>query len=198
MVRLPIAKKALLPSEQVVDCGYTSSEILVEITQQYGVRIIGLVAQDPSWQPREQTGFTNGACTLDWDRKVAQCPQGKMSRKWALGIDVTGQAVIQMRFAHSDCFACAVRDQCTCAKRERRTVTVRDRVYHEALQAAQQRQGTPAFKKAYVIRAGIEIHLIRSNQSPNHHGLSPGHTSRKCGHGRHRQPVDQSDLPYIA
>jgi len=77
VVRLPMAKKALLPSEHVVDCGYTSSEILVEGTQQYGVRIIGLVAQDPRWQAHEQTGFAHGACTLDWNRKVAQCSQGK-------------------------------------------------------------------------------------------------------------------------
>ncbi|MBA3468426.1 MAG: transposase [Herpetosiphonaceae bacterium] len=156
VIHAALAKKVLLPSEHVVDCGYTSSEILVESPQQYGVRIIGPVAQDPSWQAREQTGFTNGAFTLDWERKVAQCPQGKTSRKWAPGVDGSGQAVIQIRFAHSDCFSCPVRDQCTRAKREPRTVTVREQIYHEALQAARQRQSTPAFKKAYAIRAGIE------------------------------------------
>jgi transposase len=35
-------------------------------------------------------------------------------------------------------------------------VTVRERVYHEALQAARQQQTTTAFKEAYAIRAGIE------------------------------------------
>lgn len=156
IIHAALAKKALLPSEHVVDCGYTSSEILVESPQDYGVRIIGPVAQDPSWQARDKTGFTNSAFTLDWERKVAHCPQSKTSRKWAPGIDIRGQAVIQIRFAHSDCVSCAVRDHCTRAKREPRTVTVREQVYHDAIQTARQRQVTPAFKEEYAIRAGIE------------------------------------------
>jgi hypothetical protein len=61
----------------------------------YGVRIIGPVVQDPSWQAREKTGFENGAFTIDWERKLAHCPQGNTSRKWAPGTDIAGQAVIQ-------------------------------------------------------------------------------------------------------
>jgi len=64
--------------------------------------------------------------------------------------------VIQIRFAQKACFHCPVRTQCTRAKREPRTVTVRTEVDHAALQAARQRQTTPDFKDAYAIRAGIE------------------------------------------
>lgn len=156
VIHAALAEKALLPREHIVDCGYTSSELLVDSPRDYGVRIIGPVAQDPSWQAREKTGFENGAFTIDWERKLARCPQGNTSRKWTPGTDIAGQAVIQIRFAHRDCFACPVREQCTRAKREPRTLTVRERVYHEALQAARQHQATTAFQKEYAIRAGIE------------------------------------------
>jgi transposase len=156
VIHAALAQKALLPSEHLVDCGYTSSDILVESPLDYGVQIVGPVAHDPSWQAREKTGFENGAFTLDWERKVATCPQGKTSRKWAPGVDIAGQKVIQIRFAHRDCFSCSVRNQCTRAKREPRTVTVREHIYHEALQSARQRQVTPAFKALYAMRAGIE------------------------------------------
>jgi transposase len=49
-----------------------------------------------------------------------------------------------------------MRVRCTKAKREPRTVTARTRTHHEVLQAARQRQRTPAFQEQYAMRAGIE------------------------------------------
>jgi hypothetical protein len=60
---------------------------------------------------------------------------------------VTGQDVIQIRFAKKDCQACLVRTACTRAKTEPRTLTVRTQGYHEVLQAARQRQRTDEFKE---------------------------------------------------
>jgi len=62
-----------------------------------------------------------------------------------------------------------VRDQCTRAEREPRTVTVREQVYHEAMQAARQRQATPAFKKASAIRAGIESTISQGVRAADLH-----------------------------
>ena len=42
----------LLPSEHLVDKGYTDARVLVASRQEHGVEIIGPVAQDPSWQSR--------------------------------------------------------------------------------------------------------------------------------------------------
>jgi transposase len=148
--------KALLPRAHLVDCGYTDSEILVESERNYGVTIVGPVAADPSWQARERTGYENGAFTINWKTHRATCPQGKQSRKWQPDQDITGQEVIQIRFAKKDCQACAVRPACTRAKAEPRTLTVRTQVYHEALQAARHRQTTEEFKEHYADRAGIE------------------------------------------
>jgi transposase len=148
--------KALLPQEHLVDCGYTDAEILVESVRNYGVTIVGPVAADPSWQAREGTGYENSAFTINWETHRATCPQGKRSRQWQPDQDITGQEVMQIRFAKKDCQACAVRPACTRAKAEPRTLTVRTRVYHEALQAARQRQTTGEFKEHYAGRAGIE------------------------------------------
>ena len=43
----------LLPGEHLVDKGYTVSEILVASRREYGVTIVGPVAEDPGWQARE-------------------------------------------------------------------------------------------------------------------------------------------------
>jgi transposase len=155
-IHAALATKALLPRQHLVDCGYTDSEILVESAQDYGVTIVGPVAADPSWQAREGTGYDNGAFTINWETHTATCPQGKHSRKWQPDLDITGQEVIQIRFAHKDCRACAARPVCTRAKTEPRTLTVRTQVYHEALQAARRSQTTQEFKDCYADRAGIE------------------------------------------
>jgi transposase len=155
-IHTALAEKALLPREHLVDCGDTDSEILVESERDHGVTIVGPVAADPSWQAREGTGFDNSAFTINWETHTATCPQGKQSRKWQPDRDVTGQEVIQIRFAKKDCQACAVRPACTRATTEPRTLTVRTQIYHEALQAARQRQRTVEFKEHYADRAGIE------------------------------------------
>jgi transposase len=155
-VHAALARKGLLPREHLVDAGYTDSNMLVMSPQQYGVEILGPVAADPSWQARTGTGFDNTAFAIEWAAKRATCPQGHQSRKWHPEQDPTGQEVIQIRFSKKTCTTCGVRDQCTKAKREPRTVTVRTQMHHEVLQAARQRQRTPEFQEQYALRAGIE------------------------------------------
>jgi transposase len=151
-----LAEHTLLPQAHLVDRGYTDSEILVGSDQTYGVTIVGPVAAAPSWQAREATGFANSAFTIDWEAHIATCPQGKQSRKWQPDQDVTGQDVIQIRFAKKDCQACPLRSACTRAKTEPRTLTVRTQGDHEVLQAARQHQRTVEFQEQYAPRAGIE------------------------------------------
>jgi transposase len=47
----------LLPSEHLVDKGYTDATVLVASQRDYGVEVIGPVVQDPSWQSRDKAGF---------------------------------------------------------------------------------------------------------------------------------------------
>ena len=50
----------LLPGEHLVDKGYTDSEVLVASLSEYGVTIVGPVAEDPSWQARAGDGLRQG------------------------------------------------------------------------------------------------------------------------------------------
>jgi transposase len=58
VVHQSLEKSELLPSEHLVDKGYTDSHVLVDSQQRHGVVIVGPVADDPSWQARSGDGFT--------------------------------------------------------------------------------------------------------------------------------------------
>jgi transposase len=49
-------------------------------------------------------------------------------------------------------------------ERRPRQLTVRPQAHHEALQAARQRQETPAFKAQYALRAGVESSLSQGTR----------------------------------
>src|ERR1700688_3224018 len=57
-VHQSLEQRALLPSEHLVDKGYTDSHVLVDSKQLHGVTIVGPVADDPSWQARSDDGLT--------------------------------------------------------------------------------------------------------------------------------------------
>jgi hypothetical protein len=46
-----LKRRELLPAEHLVDKGYTDARALVHAPSQYGVAVVGPVAEDPSWQP---------------------------------------------------------------------------------------------------------------------------------------------------
>ena len=67
----------LLPGEHLVDKGYTDSQVLVASLSEYGVTIVGPVAEDPSWQARAGAGFDKGSFAVDWDRAGGDLPGGQ-------------------------------------------------------------------------------------------------------------------------
>jgi transposase len=76
--------------------------------------------------------------------------------KWIPGRDVSSDPVVRIRFNAATCRACPVHQACTQAKDAPRQLTVRSKAYHEAIQAARQRQETARFKARYAQRAGVE------------------------------------------
>ena len=156
VVHRSLACRDLLPSEHLVDKGYTDAKVLIESRREHGVEIIGPVAQDPSWQLRDHAGFDKSAFAIDWDRKVVTCPAGKESISWLPNIYPKNGTVFEARFARRDCTPCSSRPQCTRAKQEPRIVGLQTRENHEALQAMRTRQTTDEFRKSYAARAGIE------------------------------------------
>jgi transposase len=155
-IHADLATRQLLPSEHMVDAGYVTADHLVSSQQLHDVTLLGPVPPDVSWQAKAQQGFDVATFVMDWDTHTATCPQGRTSVLWVPGQDRHDHDVVHMRFARADCMACAVRDPCTHAAGQPRTLTVRTRAQHEALQAARQRQTTDEFQKTYAVRAGVE------------------------------------------
>jgi transposase len=156
VVHESLAKRDMLPSEHLVDKGYTDSHMLVDSEQQYGVRIIGPVSDDPSWQARAAAGFDKSQFVIDWDRQVVICPVGQQSISWLPNTYPKNGCIWEARFARKDCTPCPQRAHCTKSKLEPRIIGLQAREHHEALQRARQQQQTEAFRLQYAARAGIE------------------------------------------
>ncbi len=156
VVHAALAARALLPAEHLVDKGYTDAKVLVDSQQAHGVRLVGPVADDPSWQARAGEGFAKADFVVDWARQVVRCPAGKQSGSWQRNTAPKNGVVIEARFASRDCTPCPLRARCTRAAREPRIVGLQSREREEALQAARRAQDTDVFRAAYAARAGIE------------------------------------------
>jgi transposase len=156
VVHESLKQRALLPSEHLVDKGYTDSHVLVDSQQQHGVTIVGPVADDPSWQARSDDGLSKSQFQVDWDRQIVTCPAGKQSISWLPNTWPENGMEFEVRFARKDCTPCALRPRCTRARTEPRIIGLQAREHYEALQAARQRQTTEAFAQSYAARAGIE------------------------------------------
>lgn len=114
---------------------------------------MGPTAKDHRWQAREQTGYALGDFSIDWEHEQACCPQGHLSSSWTPA-KARQQDVIKIKFAYTTCGSCPARSQCT--QDGRRTLTVRRREAHQALEAARRREQAEEFAQLYDQRAGIE------------------------------------------
>jgi hypothetical protein len=149
-----LAERDLLPSTHLVDAGYTDAKALATAQPEYGIELLGPVAEDPSWQARAGQGFALNDFSIDWQAQIATCPQSQTSSCWSESQDRLGHPVVHVRFPPAACRACEVREQCT--RSQARTLTFRDRAQYEALQTRRRQQHTTAFRQRYKRRAGIE------------------------------------------
>ncbi len=150
-----LAEKEMLPQTHYVDAGYVDSGNLVQAGQQQ-IDLLGPVQVNGSWQGRDPAAYDVSQFAIDWNQQKAVCPQGEESHVWAASHDTYGNKVIHIRFRKQACAPCLSRSQCTTAKTTGRSLKVRPREQHIALQLARQRQETEAFKKQYRRRAGVE------------------------------------------
>jgi transposase len=155
-IHTALAAKGLLPGDHLLDAGYVDAELLVDSQSEHGVRLIGPVRPDVSWQAKADEGFDIGQFAIDWEARRVTCPEGKASVLWKPGRDRWGDEVIHTEFARRDCSGCRNRPFCTRARTEGREMTLRPRERHEALQAARRQQETAGWKAGYAVRAGIE------------------------------------------
>jgi transposase len=155
-IHAALAAKGLLPGDHLLDAGFVDVELLVGSRSEHGVRLVGPMRPDVSWQAQANTGFDLTHFTIDWEAGKVTCPEGKTSVLWKPGKDRWGNDVIHTEFARRECLACRSRPRCTRATTEGREMTLRPRERHEALQAARVEQETAGWKKEYAVRAGIE------------------------------------------
>jgi transposase len=155
-IHTALAAKGLLPGDHLADAGFVDVELLVSSQFEHGVRLVGPMRPDVSWQAQANQGFDIAHFTIDWEAQRVTCPEGKTSVLWKPGQDRWGNAVIHTEFARRECLACRSRPRCTRATTEGREMTLRPRELHEALQAARRQQETAEWKAEYAVRAGVE------------------------------------------
>jgi transposase len=156
VVHESLEKRGLVPTEHLVEKGYTDSHVLVESEREHGVTIVGPVAEDPSWQARQREVFDKSQFVVDWERHVITCPAGKQSISWLPNTYPQNGMVHEVRFARKDCTPCSFRASCPKAKMEPRIIGLQAREHYEALQTARKRQTTEEFRQQYAARAGVE------------------------------------------
>jgi len=149
-----LAQRDLLPADQLVDNGYIAGHAIVESQKQYGINLIGPVAEDTSWQARHPDGLTADQFQIDWQRQQAICPEGHPSIYWSEATNEYGQPVVHIQFPKSRCQSCLARTRCTQAQGTGRTLHLS--LYFEAIVQRRQEQQTDQFKLSYRQRAGIE------------------------------------------
>ncbi|GHO49262.1 IS1182 family transposase [Ktedonospora formicarum] len=151
-----LARKHLLPREHFMDTGYVDGEHLVNSQNRYGVELIGPVTVPGNWQSKSGQGYDTSHFHIDWENKIAVCPQGHVSHKWTERAGWRGLDMVRIQFGKQDCLACPARSQCTRAVSNPRQLQIRAQAQYEAIQSARERQTTKAFKERYAKRAGIE------------------------------------------
>jgi transposase len=155
-IQQELAQADLLPQEQIVDTGYVDAELLVSSQRDYGIKLVGPVLSDNSWQAKADNGFDAAHFQIDWQAEGATCPQGQQSARWT---PLSDPERIEIVFARTTCATCPCHMECTRSQTTGRVLHVRPQVAQEALLARRKEQETPAFRQGYTTRAGIEATL---------------------------------------
>lgn len=151
-----LAQQNLLPTQHLVDQGYTSARLIKESERDYQIDLFGPVAKNGGWQARAGLGFDLSHFQIDWKQRKVYCPEGKQSRSWKKGKDNYGKPIIHVEFRQNECKDCPVRSLCTRAPVHARGITLLPQLDYETLQKARERQQTEEFEKQYALRSGIE------------------------------------------
>jgi transposase len=154
-----LAARDLRPGPHLRDSGDVDADFLVTAQRQYHIDGVGPAVGSSSRPHQTGQGDDLQAFVWDWEAPQARCPHGHTSGPWRPGRDVSGDPVIRIRFDGPTCRACPARQACTAAKGAPRHLPVRLHTHHEAIQAARQRQETPAFNAQDALRAGVESRL---------------------------------------
>jgi transposase len=106
---------------------------------------------------------------LDWEKRTATCPAGKVSPTFRPTFRPTrnarGGTFLLAIFSNVECRKCELRARCTRSKTHGRTLYLPPQKEPEALYYARARQKTPEFRERYAARAGVEGTLSQGVRS---------------------------------
>ena len=154
-IHAALIAKGLAPAEHLVDAGYVSASHLVEAHGRHNIDLIGPPRPGTSWHDWTEGAFRTADFSIDWERCIVRCPEGKESTSWTSREDKRGR-YIKVRFSPTDCGTCPSRTRCTKAQGVGRQLAVHPQPEHEALIAARARQDTEAGRRLYALRQGVE------------------------------------------
>jgi hypothetical protein len=97
-----LARKDVPPSQHRVDAGYVRGRNLVSSRHQYGIDLIGPIAEDHQWQAKAGTGSDIGQFRVDWEAQRVTCPRGQPSARWRRTEMARKRTMIPVDFAAAD------------------------------------------------------------------------------------------------
>jgi len=148
-------EQQMLPEQHVMDMGYVDAEVLAESQSRYHVDLVGPVMPDTSWASKEAGRFDHSPFLIDWQARSVICPAGQTSRDWGHIPDRHGKPSLRVRFPLRLCRSCPLHAQCTPIAAKVLMLRPDEASYH-ALKLARIRKVSPAFRKLYATRAGVE------------------------------------------
>ncbi len=167
VIHKALAQKDLLPEKHIVDSHYPTAKAILAADNDYSVALVGPTMGNTSAQNRKREGFSTNDFTIDWDRKVVRCPQGKLSEAWGEYETKKMGRFVRIRFPKKGCQSCSVRTACTTGTRPRQ-LTFKRRDDYEVLQASRTFIDSEEGKKLYELRAGIEGTIAKGTRG---HGM---------------------------
>ncbi len=164
-IHTALAAKDLTPSEHLADAAYMSAELLVAARERHGIDLVRPQRRNTAWQSKEDGAFEATDFTVDGERQVVRCPEGKASTSWKVYSRpgrARGRPFVYARFHPWDCRACPARPRCTRSASAGRLVSLFPQREHEALAAARARERTAEYRGRYAQRQGIEATMSQA------------------------------------
>ncbi|MGW1550850.1 IS1182 family transposase [Streptomyces sp. NPDC002346] len=162
-----LKRRRLLPTEHLVDSGYTSVVLHDTAARAHRVTMVGPVKTDNSRQRKTGDGFARENFIIDFDRREVTCPNGQVSGNWNELPAMAPYTVV--RFDKRHCGPCPERSSCTSGAA--RTVNFLPRRLHELQARNRADQQDPQWQRLYASRSGVEGTM---NELVN------GHRMRRC------------------
>jgi transposase len=158
----------LLPSQHLVDGGYTSVAGMDEAARLHRVTLIGPLHPSTSPQHRAKDGFGRENFVIDFDRREVTCPNGEVSGNWR-DLPATEPTSVVVRFDARQCGRCPERAKCTPGRF--RSLYFPPRRLHQLQTQNRADQQDPAWRRLYGLRSGAEGTIEE---------FANGHHGRRC------------------